>query len=1008
MLCLLRTPAWNPGGISPIELQPTVPSAMLVVLGTSGDWVSRDTLALVFWPDAPRTEALHHVRINLHRAKTLLASWGKEGALNAERSRVRLSLPTDIAPLGRSADDHEVGRDPSSWLQGWRLPGYESFSEWCEETLQDLHSAWLKRARRAQQIALCAPTGIGAPVSPPGRRSELGDLVGSTAAAFVLHGEPGAGKTTLLQAAFPDAVSIKGLDGLQALPYQPLLEALRSRAETLERLLRTQGHPLRCYRLDLARVMPELAPDEPLPPLDVATAKARLVEALTRAFEALSPVVLVDDLQWCDSATVEWLVTLAHGSRLRWRATARKHELPGAHAQALAVLRNTRRLEESELHPLTRDALAEVCRLRWPGQDFPEKRLDYLSVMSAGNAFLLNELVALGPDIREDTDETPLRKRISGLVLARLRALPAGAQQVIESAAVFVHPVLPQALSSVDATNSATEIDDDTDYTSVALASSLLRACDGKISCRHDLIRETVVESLSTRRIAELHRRAALWLAGRDDSDALTVAEHWRAAGELQTALAWRHRGAERLKSRGEFNEARLLWRQVADESTDVSQSLRAQLELAACDLYQDLRRGEQTLISVHAQLVAVADPDQHRLLEARALAALVDNRVFAGDIASASGHAARLRELLPELPSRERCDSLEVLIELAMRQPDIPAAWACLAQLRVAAPRLPTLLSFEGQIHWFGGQVQAAHDALARLLDRHPEYCRGITIENDLAVFLQALGRIEEAETMARRSLRSWKGVAHTETLSLLVLGLVLTSAGRHREAEAALLQAEQLAREQSSPGFEAEALVRRSRLLLQCGRVEHARELLETAAPMLASTDEPLRVSQLVLAQVQASCDIDSSVSAAMARLRDVCARSAHPLVHAREARATCEISIRAGDWSQATVAADRLVELSKSAGLLEPMCEGLLLQAKTTVISATALRRVEQALDIARKQGFADIVWRASAWLADRDPTSENFHLAHEALLRMKGAESDPLFDETGATLREPCWQ
>ncbi|MFN9944255.1 MAG: hypothetical protein ACK56I_32775, partial [bacterium] len=121
-----------------------------------------------------------------------------------------------------------------------------------------------------------------------------------------------------------------------ALPYQPLLEALRSRAETLERLLRTQGHPLRCYRLDLARVMPELAPDEPLPPLDVATAKARLVEALTRAFEALSPVVLVDDLQWCDSATVEWLVTLAHGSRLRWRATARKHELSGAHAQALA------------------------------------------------------------------------------------------------------------------------------------------------------------------------------------------------------------------------------------------------------------------------------------------------------------------------------------------------------------------------------------------------------------------------------------------------------------------------------------------------------------------------------------------------------------------------------------------------------------------------------------------------------------------------------------------------
>jgi tetratricopeptide (TPR) repeat protein len=980
---------------------------MLVILGTNGDWVSRDSLALVFWPDAPRTEALHHVRINLHRAKTLLASWGQEGALNAERSRVRLSLPTDIAPLGRSAEDRDIGRDPSSWLQGWRLPGYESFSEWCDETLQDLHGAWLKRARHAQQAALRTPAGIGAPASPPGRKNELGDLVASAAAAFVLHGEPGAGKTTLLQAAFPDAISIKGLDGLQALPYQPLLEALRSRTETLERLLRNPNHPLRCYRLDLARVMPELAPDEPLPPLDVATAKARLIEALTRAFEALSPIVLVDDLQWCDTATVEWLVTLAHGNRLRWRAAARKHEMPGAHAQALAVLRTTRRLQESDLRPLTRDALAEVCRMRWPDQDFSASRLDHLHVISAGNAFLLNELIALGPDIKEETDDTPLRKRISGLVMARLRALPAGAQQVIESAAVFVHPVLPQALGSADAADSAAEVEPEIDHLSIALASSLLHACDGKISCRHDLIRETVVESLSERRASELHRRAALWLAGRDDSDALTVAEHWRAGGELQTALAWRHRGAERLKSRGDFNQARLLWRQVADESTDVAQSLRAQLELAACDLYHDLRRGEQTLTSVHAQLVAVADPDQHRLLEARALAALVDNRVFAGDIASASSHAARLRQLLPELPSRERCDALEVLIELAMRQPDIPAAWACLAQLRVVSPRLPTLLSFEGQIHWFGGQVQAAHDALARLLERHPEFCRGITIENDLAVFLQALGRIEEAETMARRSLRSWKGVAHTETLSLLVLGLVLTSAGRHREAEAALLQAEQLAREQASPGFEAEALVRRSRLLLQCGRVEHARELLETAAPMLASSDEPLRVSQLVLAQVQASCEADPSIAAAMARLRDVCTRSAHPLVHAREARAACEISMRAGDWSQAAFAADRLVELSKSAGLLEPLSDGLLLQAKTADNSSAALRRVEQALGIARKQGFADVIWRASTWLAERNPTAENVRLAQEALLRMRGAESDPLFDETGATRREPCW-
>ena len=46
-------------------------------------------------------------------------------------------------------------------------------------------------------------------------------------------------------------------------------------------------------RATFARVLPELAPDEPLPPLDALTAQTRLVEALARAFEALTSVLLV-------------------------------------------------------------------------------------------------------------------------------------------------------------------------------------------------------------------------------------------------------------------------------------------------------------------------------------------------------------------------------------------------------------------------------------------------------------------------------------------------------------------------------------------------------------------------------------------------------------------------------------------------------------------------------------------------------------------------------------------
>ena len=69
-------------------------------------------------------------------------------------------------------------------------------------------------------------------------------------------------------------------------------------------------------------------------------------------------------------------------------------------------------------------------------------------------------------------------------------------------------------------------------------------------------------------------------------------------------------------------------------------------------------------------------------------------------------------------------------------------------------------------------------------LLARHPDYCQGLTIENDLAVMCHALGDLGTAEAMARRSLRSWVGVAHTEALSSLVLGSTLTSSGRYGEA--------------------------------------------------------------------------------------------------------------------------------------------------------------------------------------------------------------------------------
>lgn len=619
--------------------------------------------------------------------------------------------------------------------------------------------------------------------------------------------------------------------------------------------------------------------------------------------------------------------------------------------------------------------------------------------------------------------------RARPMVQRRLKTLPPLARRMVEAAAIFAQHVPATALQVNFASASQAQVESQAQPSEAqwlqacdsALAAGLLRSEVPGLACRHDLVRHAVACGLPASERTALHRHAALWLANQGELDALTIAEHWNAANEPQTALAWRHRAGRQLKARGHFDESRRMWREVVDSSLEVSLRLRSQLDLAACDLYDNLARGEAALQAVCAQLNAVADTEQRLHIEADALAARVDNRVFAGDVPAACLHAARLRSLLPQLRPAEAVNAIEVLIELAMRQPDIAAAWALLGQLRELEPQRPTLLSYEGQIHWFGGQVQAAHDVLARMLELYPDYCRGITIENDLAVMLQALGRIEEAEAMAQRSLQNWVGVAHTETLSLLVLGLISTSAGRHAQADTTLQRALVMACEQGSPGFESEALVRRARMLLQCGQIAAAQQALQRAAPLLIDSPEPMRISQLVLMQMLCASAAGAQPPAgALQRLRKVARSSEHPLVHVRLARVQNELAAMQADWPRAAAAAAEMAKQARSDGLLESLAEALLLQARAGLAStpsATAHAETrhptalaQQAWELAKRHGFADVRWRAASWLqahgGEFTPVDGAAQVA-EALVCLQGSTLPMLFDAAAAARREPCW-
>ncbi|NRF69610.1 AAA family ATPase [Aquincola sp. S2] len=1055
MLRLLQSPSWQTDGAEAVLLPCTLPSALAIHLAAQRGWVERERAACLFWPDRPPAEALHNLRVNLHRLRTQLRGWGLEAdPLRSERQRIGLTLPTDLQQLETTLDapdEHTLlAQRPWALLDGFRIAGFEDYQQWVDGERQRLTRAWSQAVERALGAALAAGGSEAAarlfdawqaqelasadalerlrphaqveaaaalwrhwrasvagadlplthtaatqpltyaPAAQPlaGRGAEQSSLRALRAAATVVGGEPGIGKTALVTATFPGAPLLRGREGLEAVPFGPLAELLRRERGWLA----AAG----AYRLDIARLLPEIAPDEPLPPLDAHTAKLRLLEGLARLIEQHAPLLLVDDLQWCDVATLEWLVFVAHRGRLRWVATARTHALPLPAKQALQALRSASLLAEAALGALDAAGLDALCRAHWPLEHWPADRIQALLQRSGGNPFFALELHSAA------ADPAAVPQRSNELLQGRLRALPPAAQAVLEAAAVLAQPVALPVLAAVSGLDHA--LPDCVTGCEQALAAGLLVESAGGLECRHDLIRGAVTSALSLPRRQWLHRRAALALGPL--AAPLALAQHWQEAGEPQTALTWRHRGALQHKDFGRLDEARALWQQIAQQANDPALQIRARLALAECALFEDLDAGRDALEAVLEQVAAIADPAVRDQLEAQTLAGLVDNRVFAGDQPRARRMSAQLRPLLPRLGAEERVHAIEVLIELAMREPDIDDANALLAEARRLQPMRPSLDSFEGQIHWFGGRPQAAREAFERLLERHPEYCCGLTIENDLAVMCQALGDLAQAEAMARRSLASWKGVAHTETLSLLVLGSTLTSGGRYGEAAAALDQAEQLARRQGSQLFASEVHGRRTRLLACCGRFEDALAQAERAAPLVRDDDNPLRLSQLLAAQVTAAVALQRSPDEALrTRLQAACWRSAHPLVHARLARVEVEFALAAGRPDDALAAAARMAAIARPAGLLEVLADALLLQARAAPACDAAAAWVREAATLADSQGYRDLGWRAWSRLATlaREPAlAERAQAALAPLLADAPASG---FDAARAALREP---
>lgn len=381
---------------------------------------------------------------------------------------------------------------------------------------------------------------------------------GRSGCVILVSGEAGIGKSRLLMefATSDHKVVLNGNShpGTQNLSYQPVIQALQL---ALQNEWLWEGiSPL--WLAEVSPLVPQIVERYPDLPERVTLApqqsQARLFEALTQVLLGLAgntaPLLLcLDDLQWADAMTIEWLKYLAPrvpGSKLCILATCRSER-----AQELAELRRALNrsgaLHEIELGGLQQGAIEEMVSACGAAELIPLSAVPRLQQVTGGNPFFLLEILSaiLESDTPVEADSIPITRSIHTLVETRLDRLTMVARQVLEASAVL-SPRLEMELIGSTSGRQEFELAEALDELA---RHHFLKTENERHAFRHELIRSAIYQGLSQWRRQLLHKRAAhafeavyqTQLAG----EIAQVAAHYDQAAQPEQAVRCYHAAAE-------------------------------------------------------------------------------------------------------------------------------------------------------------------------------------------------------------------------------------------------------------------------------------------------------------------------------------------------------------------------------------------------------------------------------------------------------------------------------
>jgi DNA-binding SARP family transcriptional activator/predicted ATPase len=433
-----------------------------------------------------------------------------------------------------------------------------------------------------------------------GRGREWQQLLSSWEAAAeigprvaIISGEPGIGKTRLADELFNACASQRHAAarsrcyaGQGQVAYAPVAEWLRSPA------VRAAWSSLKTEQgLELARLAPEIrehfAEIEPHGSgqpfaLTESWQRLRFYESINAAIgNSGKPLLLyLDDMQWCDPASFEWLDALlasSAASRVLVLGTVRAEETSREHpyTRFLAGLRQSGIAVEIPLEPLSAEETAELAALE-SVQPLGSGKLAEIFHATRGNPLFVVE------SVRGGLQST----RVRSVIAARLAQLRAASYELAGIASVIGRPFTAELLEKA------------TDWDDLSVSQALDELWQRRIiesrgiseyDFTHDRLREVACSELTLVRRRYFHRRVARALAEVYEADIEVwtgqIASHFERAGMAEEAIEYYRRAAAYARQRYANAEAADLLRRALALCRGFSESerrLKQELDLLA------------------------------------------------------------------------------------------------------------------------------------------------------------------------------------------------------------------------------------------------------------------------------------------------------------------------------------------------------------------------------------------------------------------------------------------